>query len=203
MNTPTLLRAATAAAGAFLIFGVVGAAYADTDSDLDVNVEIAPIVEPGTLALTVASGEVILTEDGRTSQWREFTGELPTVSVTDTRNAQEVPAGAFWYVVGSASDFVGDGDQPNISAGHLGWAPKLVSVSDSGLVAEGDQVDTVMDEGPNAVGLVDQEFLSYAADSAAVVEEGAWSASADLFLRTPLDVAPGSYAATLTLSLFE
>ena len=40
-------------------------------------------------------------------------------------------------------------------------------------------------------------------DSGAIRDDGSWSAGADLFLRTPTDVAPGSYSATLTLSLFE
>jgi hypothetical protein len=183
--------------------GVAGAAFADTQDDVDVNVDIAPIVEPGELALSVAPGDVSLVEEGSTADWRQFTGELPTVTVTDTRAEGEVPEGAYWYVVGTSSDFVGAAGQPTISAGHLGWTPKLVSESESGLVAEGDPVDTVMDEGPDAVGLVDQEFLVSTADSAATRAEGSWSAAADLFLRTPVDVAPGSYSASLTLSLFE
>lgn len=173
------------------------------EDGVDVNVDIAPIVAPGELALSVAPGDVTLLEDGSTAEFRQFTGDLPTVSVTDTRGEDEVPAGAFWYVVGTSSDFVGDAGQPAISAGHLGWTPKLVSESESGLVAEGDPVDTVMDGGADAVGLVDQEFLVSTVDSGAVREEGSWSAGADLFIRTPTDVAPGSYSATLTLSLFE
>ena len=70
-------------------------------------------------------------------------------------------------------------------------------------MAEGDQVDTVLDAGPNNVGLVDQELLAMAFDSEAVAPEGQWTATADLFLRTPATVAPGNYTATLTLSLFE
>jgi len=203
MKKSTWLRTAAASAGAFMIVGVAGAAFADTEGGVDVNVDIAPIVAPGELALSVAPGDVTLLEDGSTVEFRQFTGDLPTVSVTDTRAEDEVPTGAFWYVVGTSSDFVGDAGQPAISAGHLGWTPKLVSESESGLVAEGDPVDTVMDEGPDAVGLVDQEFLVSTADSGAVRAEGSWSAGADLFLRTPIDVAPGSYSATLTLSLFE
>lgn len=203
MKKSMWVRTAVASAGALMMVGVAGAAFADTDGDVDVNVDIAPIVEPGELALSVAGGEITLLEDGTTADWRQFTGELPTVTVTDTRDEADVPDGAFWYVVGTSSDFVGATGQPSISAGHLGWTPKLVSESEAGLVAEGDPVETVMDDGPNAVGLVDQEFLVSAADSASVLPEGSWSASADLFLRTPLDVAPGSYSATLTLSLFE
>lgn len=192
------LRAAAVSAGALMIMGVAAAAAAD--DDVDVNVDITPLVEPGELAMSVAPGAVTLTENGSNTDWRQFTGELPTVTVTDTRAPDEVPDGAFWYVVGTSSDFVGDSGQPDISAAHLGWTPKLLSESDSGLVAEGDPVGTVLDSGP---GLVDQEFLVSTAGSGSVLEEGTWSAGASLFLRTPLNVAPGSYSATLTLSLFE
>lgn len=194
---------AAAGLGASLVLGVGGAALAATEGDVNVDVEIAPIVAPGALALTVAADQVQLTENGSTAEVRQFTGILPTVTVTDTRLAEDIPDGAAWYVVGSSTSFVGDAGQAELSAGHLGWAPRLVKASDAGLVAEGDPVETVLDDGPNAVGLVDQEILALAADSGAIAQEGSWSANADLFLRTPVTVAPGSYSATLTLSLFE
>ena len=53
------------------------------------------------------------------------------------------------------------------------------------------------------MGLVDQELLALAIDSGAIASEGQWTANANLFLRTPATVAPGSYSSTLTLSLFE
>lgn len=196
-------RAAVAGVGAALLIGVGGAAMAATEGDVDVNVDIESTVTPGSLALTVAAGDVSLAENGTTSEWRQFTGTLPTVTVTDTRDASEVPDGAAWYVVGSSSSFTATEGQPEISAAHLGWAPRLVQASDEGLVSEGDPVDTVLDDGPNNVGLVDQEILALAADSGAIAHEGSWAANADLFLRTPVNVAPGSYTATLTLSLFE
>ena len=85
----------------------------------------------------------------------------------------------------------------------MGWQPQLIDGGESGLVAEGDQVGTVMDSGLNAVGLVDQELLALALDSGAIASEGQWTATADLFLRTSATVAPGDYTAKLTLSLFE
>ncbi|WP_426998290.1 hypothetical protein [Pseudarthrobacter sp. N5] len=60
-----------------------------------------------------------------------------------------------------------------------------------------------MDPGLNAVGLVDEEWLALAFDSGAIAAEGQWTATADLFLRTPVTVAPGDYTAKLTLSLLE
>ena len=188
-----------------MLVGVAGAAIADEygDQDVDVNVAITELDEPGVLAMSVAGSSTTLTEDGSTATVRQFTGALPTVTVTDTRTAEEIPDGAFWYVLGSSSDFTGDAGQPAIGAGHLGWAPSLIDGGESGLVAAGDEVDTVLDTGPNAVGVVDQELLAMAFDSEAVASEGSWTATADLFLRTPATVAPGDYTATITLSLFE
>lgn len=201
------VRVAAGLAGGMLLTGLAGMAVAQADEigndGVDVNVEITEIDEPGVLALSVAGDSVALAEEGSTPTVRQFTGELPMVTVTDTRTADEIPDGAFWSVVGSASSFVGSAGQPDISAGNLGWAPHLIDGGESGGVAEGDQVDTVLDGGPNNVGLVDQELLALAFDSAEIAEEGQWTATADLFLRTAATVAPGSYTSTVTLSLFE
>ncbi|MEX5637556.1 hypothetical protein [Parafrankia sp. FMc2] len=198
-----LLRVSAVTAGAFMLASVAGVAIAQVshgESGVSVNVEIPEIEEPGVLALSVAGTTTALTEDGSDALVRQFTGTLPSVTVTDTRSADDIPDGAFWYVLGTSTDFTGEDGQEAISAGHLGWAPRLIDGGESGLVAEGDEVGTVLDAGP---GLVDQELLALAADSAAVVEEGQWTANADLFLRTPTTVAAGDYTATLTLSLFE
>lgn len=206
MKKNTWLKLTVGTAGAALLVGVAGAAVADDtygDSDVDVNVTIEEIPEPGVLAMSIAGTEVSLAENGSDELVRQFTGTLPTVTITDTRTAEEIPDGAAWYVLGSSSDFVGDSGQPNIDAGHLGWAPRLIDGGDSGLVAAGDEVDTVLDAPPANVGLVDQELFAIAADSETVASEGSWTATADLVLKTPGDVAAGSYSATLTLSLFE
>ena len=196
--------------GAAMLVGVAGMAAAEEqhgDSDVDVNVQSAEISEPGVLAMTVASASTTLTENGSTATERQFTGQLPTVTITDTRSAEEIPAGAGWYVLGTSSDFTGDAGQPAIGAGHLGWAPNLIDGGDAGLVSEGDVVDTVMDaDDPDAnlpFGLVDQELLAMAYDSGEILPEGQWTANANLFLRTPATVAAGDYSATHTLSLFE
>jgi len=199
------IRASAVTIGSLMLVGVAGAAVAaehGTD-DVDVNVEIAELTTPGVLAMSVAGTSTTLTETGSTDLVRQFTGTLPTVTVTDTRDVADIPAGAGWYVLGSASDFAGDAGQPAIGAGYLGWTPTLIDGGDAGLVAEGDQVDTVLDAGANNVGLVDQELLALAIDSQAIASEGQWTAKADLFLRTPSTVAPGNYSSTLTLSLFE
>ena len=205
------LRLATAGFGALMLTVVATAAATAADpvgddSDVDVNVSIAELTEPGVLAMSVAGTATTLTEsDSADPLVREFTGQLPTVTVTDTRDADEIPADAAWYVLGTASDFVGDAGQAPIGAGHLGWAPHLIDGGDSGLVAEGPEVATVVDDdaAPDNVGLVDKELLANTWNSGEVAPEGSWTVTADLFLRTDTTVAAGDYSSTLTLSLFE
>ena len=195
-------RASAALLGAATLSALGGSSIAFAlddpygDSDVDVSVEIEELDEPGALAMTIAGTSAALTEEGSTATQREFTGTLPTVTVTDTRDAADVPAGAYWYVLGSITDFTGNAAQPAIiSADSFGWTPHLVS-GDPGSVSAGDEVDP-------GEGFADPEILSVAFDSAEINPEGTWSASADLKLRTSASVAPGQYSATLTLSLFE
>ncbi|BEL03776.1 hypothetical protein Q0Z83_019670 [Actinoplanes sichuanensis] len=174
-------------------------------TDVEVTVDIPEIEEPGVLALSIAGNAVTLRENGSDLLVRQFTGTLPTVTVTDTRTADEVPAGASWAVLGSSSPFTGAAGQPSISAGHLGWKPRLIDGGDSGQVTEGEEVVTVIDDPTqpgNNVGLTDQELLVSTYDSAEVVGDS-YTVNADLYLRTPADVAAGSYRGTLTISLFE
>lgn len=201
-----LARGAAVSTAAALLLGVAGMAMADQnhgDQDVDVNVGITEVVDGGVLAMSVAGTATALTEDGSTPAVRQFKGTLPIVTVTDTRSPDEIPAGAGWYVLGTSTDFAGGAGQPAISASHLGWAPRVINGGGSGQVTEGDRVDTSMDSGSNAVGLVDQELLALTQNSGAIASEGQWTANADLFLRTPATVAPGNYVAKLTLSLFE
>jgi hypothetical protein len=174
-------------------------------ADVRVTVDIEEIAEPGVLALSIAGDSVALSEDGSTLLMRQFVGTLPTVTVTDTRTPEEVPAGAAWAVLGNATDFVGDAGQAPIGADHLGWKPQLLDGGDTGLVTEGEEVVTILDDPTqpgNNVGLVDQELLVSTFDSTAVAGDS-YSVNADLYLRVLAEVAAGSYEATLTLSLFE
>lgn len=205
------LRLAAAVLGAVAL-AVGGGALAATaaeeqgEGDVDVKVDIAPVEQPGVLAMSIAGTSVTLTESGSTALTRQFVGSLPRVTVADTRTPAEIPEGAYWYVLGTASDFVGSAGQPEITAGHLGWRPSLIDGGASGLVAVGDEVMTVLDEETlpgNDVGLVDEELLAMAADSEEIATEGRWTAEADLFLKTDVAVAPGGYSSVLTLSLFE
>jgi hypothetical protein len=210
MKTRELIgRIAAGAAGAVMLVGVAGAALADDDygtDDVDVNVTIDDADEPGTLAMTVAGDSTELTESGSTATVRQFTGTLPTVTVTDTRVFPDrLDPGAYWYVLGSSTAFAGDAGQPAIPAANLGWTPALVGATDPGEVAAGDPVGTVLDNpsGPDSVGLVDQELLAIAANSGDINPTGSWSVNAGLVLKTPITVATGDYTSTLTLSLFE
>lgn len=198
-------RTSAVVVGTLLLTGLAGAASAEEvgNDDVDVKVEIAEIEGPGVLAMSVGGTSTTLTETGSTELVRQFTGTLPTVTVTDTRAAEDIPADVGWYVLGSSTDFVGDAGQAPIGAEYLGWIPALINGGESGLVTEGDPVDTAIEGGEDGVGLVDQELLALAIDSGAVASEGQWTANANLFLRTPATVAPGSYSSTLTLSLFE
>ncbi|MPV50882.1 hypothetical protein GCG21_12850 [Pseudactinotalea sp. HY160] len=172
---------------------------AEDTSVVEIGVEIESV---GALTMTVDGTESTLVEDGSTEEFRQFTGELPNVTVTDDRS--DAPEGVYWYVVGQASDFVGDAGQAPIGPEHLGWTPAMVTESSSGAVYEGDPVETVLDEGLDAVGLEGEELLVMTLDSQeAHAENGSWTANADLVLRTETDVAPGSYSSVLTLSLFE
>lgn len=210
MSTWSPGRLLAAGAAGALLAGVVvvpspASAEPGDNADVEVTVDIGEIREPGVLALSVAGDSVALSEGGSTLLVRQFVGTLPTVTVTDTRTPDEVPDGAAWAVLGSATDFVGSAGQEPIGAGHLGWRPRLIDGGDTGLVSEGEEVVTVLD-GPtqpgNNVGLVDQELLVSTADSVTVAGDE-YSVNADLFLRTPAEVAAGEYASTLTLSLFE
>jgi hypothetical protein len=176
-----------------------------SDAKVRVTVDIKPISQPGVLALSVAGNALVLSEDGSTLLIRQFVGTLPTVTVTDTRAAADIPDGASWAVLGSATDFVGTAGQAPITANHLGWKPRLIDGGDTGLVAEGEEVVTVLDQPTqpgNNVGLKDEELLVSTFNSKAVTGDS-YSVNADLRLRTPADVAAGSYSSTLTLSLFE
>lgn len=205
MNRGTAARYAAGILGGLMLAGVGTAAFAaypdaDDSADVDVNVEIAA-VEDGALSLTVANTESTLTETGSTATYRQFTGALPNVTVTDTRDT--VSAGVFWYVTGQAGNFVGDDGQADITPDHLGWTPELITEG-NGEVAAGDAVDTSLDTGANNVGLAGEELLALSLDSAdAQAANGQWTANADLVLKTAVDVAPGAYTSLLTLSLFE
>jgi len=208
MNVRKLALRAVAVGFGAAVLTCAGAAVAHADDpsdygngDVKVGVSVAKTTQPGVLAMTVAGTSAKLAEQDSTALVRQFVGKLPLVTVTDTRTADEIPAGAAWYVLGSATDFTGDAGQPAIPASDLGWSPSIIgSDTSSGNVFAGQPVATSTDGGQ---GLVDKELLSSTFDSASDTTPGAWTATADLTLKTGADVKPGDYSSTLTLSLFE
>ncbi|HTH05884.1 MAG TPA: hypothetical protein VL916_08440, partial [Ilumatobacteraceae bacterium] len=163
MNKKSFIaRAAVGVVGGALLLGGAGAAIADEidNGEVDVNVNIEALPPVGALTLGVANASTTLTEvPSGDEEIRRFDGELPTVTVEDDR--EEVPAGVYWYVTGQSSALTAAGGA-SIDAGHLGWTPKLITADGNGEVAEGEQVDTVLDEGADAVGLVGDELLALA-----------------------------------------
>ncbi|MFI6317473.1 hypothetical protein ACIBG8_08130 [Nonomuraea sp. NPDC050556] len=206
--TRTSRTLAVAVMGAALVgVAVAGPAAADDDppNGIDVSVTIEPNTTPGEVSMTVADNDgVALAEEGSNAAARQFVGALPTVTVTDSRRPEDIPAGDFWAVVGQASEFTATGTAaPPIGPQYLGWKPRLLSDSPTGAVQAGEPVSSVISDGTGApnVGLQGQELLVSTANSAE--EIGSWQVNADLALRTPVDVAAGEYHSTLTLSLFN
>ncbi|GLX11038.1 hypothetical protein [Microbispora sp. NBRC 16548] len=205
----TQLLAASVLGLALAGAGVAGPAMADDDpgtgNGIDVSVKIEPTTTPGQVAMTVADNNgVALQENGSDATARQFVGTLPTVTVSDTRQPEDIPAGEFWAVVGQASQFVAaDDPAKTIGPQYLGWKPRLLSDSSTGAVAAGEPVSSVISDGTGApqVGLEGQELLVSTANSSD--EIGTSQVNADLALRTSTDVAAGEYHSTLTLSLFN
>jgi hypothetical protein len=207
INRTTQILAAAVLSVALVGVGGAGPAVADDDPDngIDVSVTIEPNTTPGEVSMTIAdNGGVSLQEDGSNAAARQFVGALPTVTVTDTRRPEDIPAGDYWAVVGQASQFTAtSGSVAPIGPQYLGWKPRLLSDSPTGAVQAGEPVSSVISDGTGApnVGLQGQELLVSTANSAD--EIGTSQVNADLALRTPVDVAAGEYHSTLTLSLFN
>ncbi|QEO14206.1 hypothetical protein FLP10_07080 [Agromyces intestinalis] len=203
MNRRNTTSAATVVAAGLALSGALGfataAAAADDDSaGIDVSVDVEEIVPPGTLALTVAPNDgVVLTEHDSDQTVRQFTGALPTVTVTDSRTTEEIPPGSYWAVTGQASAFTADGLAP-IDASRLGWSPRLLSPAE-GIVAPGEPVLGSLDGGPGIDSGSDLLVSTWepGADASAV------NVTADLTLKIPAETPAGQYRSTITLSLFE
>lgn len=191
------LLACTAVCG-----GVAMAAAEDGPGgdEIDVSVDVSPDAQPGVLAMTVSGTTAQLVEEDSTPLERRFVGELPQITVTDTRDPADIPPDVVWYVLGTASDFTGDEDQAPIPAHRLGWIPRIVGDDAGGLVFAGEEVPG----GSTGPGLVDSELLASTVGSAESTAQGdSWSATAELVLTTDADIASGQYRSTITLSLFE
>ncbi|MGO3767533.1 hypothetical protein [Microbacterium gubbeenense] len=202
MKKSFVLRGSVIAFGAALLVSAGSAAMAEVEQDaegVDVTVEIAPLAGPGALAMTIDGDSTALVEGESTDLERVFTGTLPKVTVSDTRAAEDVPADAAWYVVGTASNFHDENGVSTIQASNLGWSPKLVAEEGEGEAF----VEVGGDVAPSRPGVIDQDLLFLAESAEANAGGGVFSATADLDLVVPAAVPSGTYSSTITLSLFE
>lgn len=205
MKKSTTLATSGIIAGVLTLAGIGGAAFADTpidNDDVTVNVAISPVDVPGALAMSVAADNTTLTENGSTALQRTFTGTLPTVTVTDTRDPATLDQNSYWAVTGSVSDFTGTAGEPTIPGANLGWTPALVDGGDSGLVSEGPVVEPDLVDGGSGLQQAGA-LLAISPWAQDARPDGQWSADAALKLATPANVKAGTYAATLTLTLIE
>jgi enterochelin esterase-like enzyme len=165
---------------------------ADTSAGIPIEAVI-PEGENGVLALTVADfGEGLVLSDPENAGDRlRLTGELPEVTVTDSRTAQQAGLGG-WAVTGHADAFTSAGQ--SIGADHLGWTPTVVTPR-PGLTA-GSEAATALDGGPG---------LETPASLATADAQGRYSMAklaALLRLEVPIDTQPGAYSGSIMISLF-
>ncbi|MBD7917549.1 esterase [Cellulomonas sp. Sa3CUA2] len=154
---------------------------------------VVPEGEDGVLALSVADDGSGVTLDGpqNTGTALRFTGQLPTVTVTDSRSVSQAGVTG-WAVTGQAYTF--ESATRLLDGKHLGWTPRLESPR-AGLAA-GDARATALGGGE---GLVVPGRLASATPEGRV---GTATIGADLVLDVPVDTTPGEYTGTLSLSLF-
>ncbi|WP_162564369.1 MULTISPECIES: glycoside hydrolase [Microbacterium] len=165
----------------------------DEGTGIPIEATVPEPSEPGSLSLTVADyGDgAVLSEAGNAGDRLRFTGTLPAVTVTDSRNAEQARSGG-WSVSGQSSDFTAGAAV--VDAGHLGWNPKLVTPR-TGVMA-GAAVATLLGGGE---GLAAPHLLG---EATAEGRFGSTELGADLALEVPVDTAPGTYKGTLAITLF-
>lgn len=139
--------------------------------------ELTVEVAGGPLTLSVADDQVSLT--GATIGGTA-TGALNPATVEDLRGTD-----AGWSLIGQSSDFTAD--TGTIPADQLGWAPS--ASGGPGTVSPGSAV-------PSGLGSARTLCQAPAGSSA-----GTFQCGAQLTLSVPETTAPGSYRATLTLTL--
>ncbi|WP_436527482.1 substrate-binding domain-containing protein [Actinoplanes sp. HUAS TT8] len=139
---------------------------------------ITTTVEPGTLTVSVETGDVVLpspvlSPDGETLV---TSGDIRTVTVADTRAGS--PG---WNVSGQITDFT-DGASHSIPAGRLTWTPAVLDAGPAQHVTAGPPVTL---------------------DRAATLgsgDVGTARLGAHLVLNAPTSTLPGTYSAVLTFT---
>lgn len=154
------------------------------DNEQTITATVPQATPGGDFTWTIDSNSVVdlgtLTNAGA---YYHATGQINTVTVTDTRTGQANS----WSVSGQLSDFTG-----GLSGSHLGWAPKVVTAG-AGATA-GAAVANSTDGGP---GLAGSQTLGSATDGHSA---GSGTLGADLDLKVPVTTPAGQITATLTLT---
>lgn len=166
--------------------------FRETTGDVTVRATV-PEAAGGVLALTVADhgAAVDLGPAQNAGDRLRFTGELPDVTVSDSRSVAQAGAGG-WAVNGQAYTF--SSGTRVLGAEHLGWEPR-VATPRAGVLA-GDARATALGGGD---GLATPARLATAGPEG---RQGSATLGAQLRLEVPVDTAPGTYEGAVTLSLF-
>lgn len=159
---------------------------------IEIQAKVPEIGEAeGNLTLTVADGVVALDGGKNIGDRLRFLGQLPTVSVTDSRSNAVAGTGG-WTVSGQATDLSSQGR--TIRAQHLGWTPSTAAAKPG--VTLGSPVRTVMGEG---TGLAAPATLATASTEGRL---GTTDLGAEIGLEVPVDTRAGEYTGALSVSLF-
>ncbi|GAA3921158.1 alpha/beta hydrolase [Microbacterium invictum] len=177
-------------AGRLALLQGLGSFFQGAGSGIDVKAEIAE-GEAGALTLTIGANDGVTLSGGNAGDRLRLDGVLPTVTVSDSRNAIQA-AGGGWAVSGRASNLASSEGQ--LSAAHLGWTPRALNTKPG--VETGATTPTAIDGGS---GLSTSSRLAEAGNAS---RTGSAVLSADVFLEAPVDTAGGTYTSKITLSLF-
>lgn len=153
-----------------------------------INVEVPP-VEDGALTLSVASEEpVVLPTPVFQEGFLVSQGSIHPVTVTDLRLTN--PG---WDLSGQFSAFTAGDEEHSFGPERLGWMPY---VSEAPLAPEGVTAGDAVTA--NSPGLTEPAPLGAASEGGGY---GVSVLGAELNLALPTDTEPGSYSATLTLTV--
>ena len=166
-----------------------------TQADAGSGIPIEATVDteaPGSLTLSVADyGESLdIGVAENLGDRLRASGDLPGVTVTDSRNAAQAANGG-WTVTGRSSGFDGP---VAVGPENVGWVPRVIDPSSS--ISVGEPKETALSGGE---GLAEPATLGRAA---AENRRGSTALSADVALDLPVDSPAGTYRGTLTLTLF-
>ncbi|MBB5869913.1 hypothetical protein F4553_003292 [Allocatelliglobosispora scoriae] len=182
---PASFTASTSAAIDYTITAFTGATASET---------ITTTVEAGALVISVADSSVVLASPtlNTAGDLLVTSGQLKPVTITDTR------AGNFgWNVSGQVTDFLSSGSN-TINGANLGWGPTLIDKATAQTVTPGATVAAAHGVAPGAAST---EGLKVSRTLAVGLGLGTAHLGASLALNAPTSTLPGTYTATLTLTV--